>query len=538
VCWNCGITLAGVDYDTHPDATAYGGQAQHDPMIGRWVLDQYIVRSRIAEGGMGAVYLAEQPAIGRNAIIKIVHPWLGRDEKMARRFGAEARAAAKLQNPHIVSIYNYGKMADGTLFIAMEHLSGITLAELVASERRIEPARAVAIATQVCEALAEAHRRGVVHRDLKPTNIMLVRRGSGPDFVKVLDFGIAKLDGNEVTATGALVGTPRYMAPEQLQGHPVDGRADIYTLGLVLYEMLTGRPPFEADTPAAYMQMQLNQQPPPMVQACPGIDVPPALEACVMRALAKAPYQRPQSADGFADDLWSALMATVERANLPMPIVRPRGPSRGVVVVAVGVVVVGLLGAGVLAARTLRQSPPQDGDEAVVKPEVAVAVARPSTPTAEDFAGFGPPSAEKQALMRRSIVQLEKELEQVTLLSSLPRESIELSLAEYRAAIESPPRGVDPSAYRKELLAELVMRWRAVRATTPHPDRRLDELEAVFLTMHSSFDVHTRRRMLSELKKATAGAADPEAVVGRQLMEWIVTFSEDPDDVELEIIDE
>jgi serine/threonine-protein kinase len=534
VCWNCGITLAGVDYDTQPDAGAHGGAGQHDPMIGRWVLDQYVVRARIAEGGMGAVYLAEQPAIGRNAIIKIVHPWLGRDEKMQRRFGAEARAAAKLQNPHIVSIYNYGKMADGTLFIAMEHLSGITLAELVANERRIEPARAVAIATQVCEALAEAHRRGVVHRDLKPTNVMLVQRGSGPDFVKVLDFGIAKLDGNEMTATGALVGTPRYMAPEQLEGKQLDGRADIYALGLVLYEMLTGRPAFEADTPAAYMQMQLNQPPPPMVQACPGIAVPPALEACVMRALAKAPFQRPQSADAFADELWSALMATVETSQLPMPIVRPRGPSRGVVVIAVGVVVVGLLGAGVLALRSLR--PPAPEPTAVIEGPL-VPVARPQTPTAEDFAGFGPPSEEKKALMRRSIVQLEKELERVTLLSSLPRKSIELSLTEYRTAIERPPPGVDPSDYRRELLAELVLRWRAVRADAPHPDRRLDELEAVFLTMPSSFDVHTRRRMLSELKKSMPESPDQEAAIRRQLMEWIVTFSEADDD-ELEIIDE
>jgi serine/threonine protein kinase len=537
VCWNCGITLAGVDYDTQPDAGASRGQAQHDPMIGRWVLDQYVVRSRLAEGGMGAVYLAEQPAIGRNAVIKIVHPWLGRDEKMTRRFGSEARAAAKLQNPHIVSIYNYGKMADGTLFIAMEHLPGVTLQELIAAERRIEPARAVAIATQVCEALGEAHRRGVVHRDLKPTNIMLVRRGSGPDFVKVLDFGIAKLDGNEVTATGALVGTPRYMAPEQLQGQQLDGRADIYALGLMLYEMLTGRPPFQADTPAAYMQMQLNQQPPPMVQACPGIDVPPALEACVMRALAKAPYQRPQTADIFADELWSALMATVESSHLPMPIVRPRGPSRGVVVMAVGVVAVGLLGAGVVATRAWRTAPSEDVIVVEV-PSTPSVVARPQTPTAKDFAGFGTPSEEKRALLRRTIPQLEKELEQVTLLSSLPRTSIDLSLSEYHAAIQDPPRGIEPTAYRKELLAELVLRWRAARADVPHPDRRLDELEAVFLTMRSSFDVQTRRKMLSELEQATTTASDPEAAAKRQLMEWIITFSEDPDDAELEIIDE
>jgi hypothetical protein len=199
---------------------------------------------------------------------------------------------------------------------------------------------------------------------------------------------------------------------------------------------------------------------------------------------------------------------------------------------------VGLLAAGVVAVRTLRSPTPQ---EVVLspapKPEPSV-VERPHTPTAEDFAGFGPPSDEKRALMRRSIPHLEKELEEVTLLSSLPRESIELSLGEYRSAIENPPRGVDATAYRKELLAELVIRWRAVRADTPHPDRRLDELEAVFLTMHSSFDVHTRRRMLSELRKSVSGSADLETQVKGQVMEWIVTFGEEPDDEELEIIDE
>jgi serine/threonine protein kinase len=379
-----------------------------------------------------------------------------------------------------------------------------------------------------------------VHRDLKPSNIMLVQRGNGPDFVKVLDFGIAKLDGSEVTATGAVVGTPRYMAPEQLQGQQVDGRADIYSLGLLLYEMLTGRPPFEADTPAAYMQMQLNHQPPPMMHACPGIEVSPALEACVMRALAKAPYQRPQSADLFADELWSALMATVEISQLPMPIVRPKGPSRGAVAVAVGIVVVGLLGGGVFLMKRMNA-----GTKVVEDTPVVVAptpIPRPQTPKPEDFAGFGPPTEEKRALMRRSIPRLEAELERVTLLSSLPRKSVDLSLNEYRAAIEATPRDVDPTTYRKELLSELIIRWREVQAVDPPPDRRIDELEAVFLTVRSSFDVHTRRRMIAELKKAMADEPDPEAAVKRQLVEWITTFSDDTEEEEeedeLEIIDE
>ena len=168
------MTLVGADISTQPQPGSFHGQVAQDPMIGRRILDQYVVRARIGEGGMGAVYLADQPNVGRNAVIKIVHPWLSRDPTISARFDTEARAAAQLQNPHIVSIYNYGRLPDATLFIAMEHLEGCTLADLLREHGRLAPTRAVGIATQVCEALTEAHRRGVVHRDLTPSNLMLV----------------------------------------------------------------------------------------------------------------------------------------------------------------------------------------------------------------------------------------------------------------------------------------------------------------------------------------------------------------------------
>lgn len=520
--------MAGAELSTQPTSGAYHGQVQQDPMIGRWILDQYLVRARIGEGGMGAVYLAEQPSVGRNAVIKIVHPWLSTDPKIAARFDTEARAAARLQNPHIVSIYNYGRLPDHTLFIAMEYLEGCTIADLMRAEGRIDPHRAVGIATQVCEALQEAHRRGVIHRDLTPNNLMLVARRGGPDFVKVLDFGVAKLGGAEATAGRGAVGTPGYMAPEQLRDEPVDGRADVYALAHILYEMLTGRAAFEASSPAALLNKHLNEMPRPMVAAAPGLDINPGLEACVMRGLAKHPYQRPQDADTFAEELWTTMMGTrmfAAPSDVHTTVARP-GVSTGVLVlsIATAAVLVGSSIAGAYVLLTRAQSE---------EPEVTVSPPRAPAPP-----GLKPPSPAKQALMLHPVSDLEAELERVTLLSGLPRSSIDLSIAEYRRAATDPPPGADPETYRKSLLAGLILQWRAAQSDTPTTDRDVDELEAVFLMMRSPFDVKTRQRMLVELKKSTAKEPDPERAVKRKLLEWIDTFGDAPDDDAPLLVDE
>ena len=363
-----------------------------------------------------------------------------------------------------------------------------------------------------------------MHRDLTPNNLMLLARRDGPDFVKVLDFGVAKLQDAEVTGRGA-VGTPGYMAPEQLRDEPVDGRADIYALALILYEMLTGRPAFQASSPAALMNKHLNELPRPMAAACPGIEINPQLEACVMRALAKHPYQRPQTADAFAEELWTTMMGT-RMFSAPVDVVtldpeRPRGVSNGAVVVAIAAALAMVGGAGALAYTLLQDD---DTSEVTAEQPAAVAPRAPMTP------GLQPPTPAKQALMRHTVAELEAELERVTLLSGLPRSAIDLSLAEYRRAATDPPPGADPEAYRKSLLAELILRWREAQSDDPSTDRDLDELEAVFLMMRSPFDVKTRQRMLAELKKATAKEPDPETAVKRKLLEWIATFGDAPDD--------
>jgi len=519
-CPRCGITLSGADFETQPGTGVQVGTPTSDAMIGRWVLDQYVVRAKLGEGGMGAVYLADQPAIGRQAVIKVIHPWLSRDQATAQRFATEAKAAARLQNPHIVSIYNYGRMPDGTLFLAMEHLAGRTLAQLLRTVGRLDATRAVGIATQVCEALSHAHARGVIHRDLKPSNIMLVARDRGPEFVKVLDFGIAKLDGGERVA-GGVVGTPQYMSPEALAGRAVDSSSDVYALGLVLYEMLTGRPVFIADTMAAYTHKHNNELPLPLAQACPGLHVLPSLEACLMRALAKPPHQRPQSAELFADELWSALMATIDSSHVPTPRVKAPPPRGWVVLgsVLIGMVVVGAIGFATKLALDRR---------ATVTPTAVASAKIDDAPPASRRPE--PPPVDTHTLRAAA------ELQRATVLSRLPRESIETAMREYQAAATSQPAGTDASEYRKRLLVDLIVTWRHSRATDVPPDRRIDELEAIFLTMPSSYSVDARRELLLELKTATAGKPDADVRVYNRLIEWIAGYGES--DEPIEIIDD
>jgi eukaryotic-like serine/threonine-protein kinase len=245
-----------------------GGRAlaPDDRLIGADVIGQYVVRRRLGSGAMGTVYLADQITIGRPAAIKVLHPHLSRDPVTAARFGVEARAASQLAHPNIVTIYNHGAMADGTLFLAMEYLAGRSL-EQEAAGGPLPVARAAAIAAQIAAALGEAHRKGVVHRDVKPSNVMLTVRGEATDVVKVLDFGVAQIDGGgRMTATGFVCGTPRYMSPEQLRSKKLDGRSDLYSLACVLFELVTGRPP----TAAAFVdQMFAALRPAALVPAAP-----------------------------------------------------------------------------------------------------------------------------------------------------------------------------------------------------------------------------------------------------------------------------
>ncbi len=260
-------------------------------MLGRTV-GNYVVERKIGEGGMGAVYLARHPRIGKEVAVKVLLPAMSRDPELVQRFFHEAKAAAEIKDAHIVDVIDFGELDDGASYIVMEWLQGQSLSALLAAETRLPLLRARKIARGIGRALSAAHARGIVHRDLKPDNIFLVRHDDDHDFVKVLDFGIAKLmDATDVkTRAGAILGTPYYMSPEQCQGKSVDPRADVYSLGVILYQMVTGRLPFEGQSLGELLMAHMSRPPPPPRTFEPSL--PPGAEEALLQALAKDREQR------------------------------------------------------------------------------------------------------------------------------------------------------------------------------------------------------------------------------------------------------
>ena len=308
-CGNCGLPAG--ESSPAPAAREAPEPAVIDPMLGRLVLNQFRILRRIGGGGMGTAYLAEQIGMDRLAVVKVLHPHLLGDALWVERFNREAKVASKLSHPNSITLYNYGRTDEGYAFIAMEYVDGRSLSELVQTEAPLDPERAVDIATQICGALQQAHELGIVHRDLKSENILFTERGRR-EVAKVLDFGIAKMQGGDpdepqLTATGMVFGTPAYMSPEQFTGSQLDGRSDLYSLGVILYEMLSGRRPFNATSPIGYFRLHQDSPPPPLRVSNPAAKVPLALEQVVLRALEKEPARRHEDADAMAKALQDAL---------------------------------------------------------------------------------------------------------------------------------------------------------------------------------------------------------------------------------------
>ncbi len=276
-----------------------------DPMIGRTIGGRYEVEKLIGKGGMGVVYKARQPTVQRDVALKVLLDEFVENDTVVKRFHQEALAASRLTHPNTITIYDFGQTEDHVLYIAMEYLQGYSLAQELVRRPRVSPKRAVHIMRQVCKSLAEAHQAGIIHRDLKPDNIFMAEVQGERDFVKVLDFGVAKLkefDGKEGTLTqaGMIFGTPKYMSPEQARSNQLDRRSDIYALGVILYEMLAGEAPFTGDNPLSILIAHVNQHALPFRQLDNPPDVPPALEAVVFKALSKHP-------DGRQDDVETLL---------------------------------------------------------------------------------------------------------------------------------------------------------------------------------------------------------------------------------------
>jgi eukaryotic-like serine/threonine-protein kinase len=282
-----------------------------DPNIGRDILSgQFQILQKIGSGGMGSVYKAAQPAMNRMVAVKILHPKLANRKDLVSRFRREARAMSHLTHPNTVKVHLYGELEDGSLYIVMEYLEGKNLNQSVRKEGPMGPERAVPIMIQVCGALQEAHTQGIVHRDLKPENIFLSTNGGLRDFPKVLDFGLAKVTERELrpgsvmlTQEGMVFGTPEFMSPEQAQGKTLDARSDIYSLAVILYEMLTGKLPFDARTPMEYIQHHITKPPLHLDTRVPGKNFPPGLGDVLAKALEKRPEDRYATAAHFADAL-------------------------------------------------------------------------------------------------------------------------------------------------------------------------------------------------------------------------------------------
>jgi serine/threonine-protein kinase len=263
---------------------------------GALVDGRYLIVRRIGSGGMADVYCAEDKHLGREVALKVLHRRFAQDAEFVERFRREASAAAGLQHPHVVGVYDRGEH-EGTYYIAMEYLRGRTLKDVVANEAPIDQLRAIALGTQILQAAAFAHRNGVVHRDFKPHNVIVDGQGNA----KVTDFGIARAGASEMTETGSIMGTAQYLSPEQAQGQEVTARSDVYSIGIMLYELLTGRLPFNGDSAVAIALKHMSEPPPAMGQD--GLRIEPNLEAVVLGALAKDPDARWQTADDFAGAL-------------------------------------------------------------------------------------------------------------------------------------------------------------------------------------------------------------------------------------------
>lgn len=377
-----------------------------DPLLGQVVNGKFRIIEEVAAGGMGKIYRAEQLPLGRVVAVKVLHSRYTdgqEDPAFQKRFFLEASILSRLQHPNIVTVFDYGSIegvVDEAYFMAMEFLLGETLHKRLKRAGPLGPEATIGIVRQIAKGLREAHRQGVVHRDLKPSNVMLVPDESGEETIKILDFGLVKVlrdDSEELTKEGSFLGSPRYMSPEQIAHGRVDLRTDIYSLGVILYQCLCGRPPFEADNAVHILMAHLHTPVPPFHERNPDVAVPEVLAALAMRCLDKRPEGRPATMDEVLGGLRQAEVAlglsgagamftersmpagrlptippsTGPGAPLPtMPQAQPAAPARRPLAILVGVLALGALGlaAGIFVESKLSPAPRPPAPAAAPRP--------------------------------------------------------------------------------------------------------------------------------------------------------------------------
>lgn len=297
-------------------------QDAYTEKIGTVIDRRYRITGLLGRGGMGSVYRAEHVRIRRPVAVKLLHPGYGQVEEIARRFEREAFATGRIDHPNIVIVSDFGELDDGTLYLVMELLNGVSLGDIMVDEKQLAPRRALRIIKHVLRGLGHAHASEIIHRDIKPENVLLVEHAGEQEFAKILDFGIAKLvgeaeaeeGGEKLTQAGVAFGTPAYISPEQATGSNIDHRADIYSLSVMLYEMLIGRAPFVADDKMKLLAMHVTKPVPPFDQVAPELGLSPALERLIGRGLEKDPADRYQSTAEYI----SAIDQYLARSESPL----------------------------------------------------------------------------------------------------------------------------------------------------------------------------------------------------------------------------
>jgi serine/threonine-protein kinase len=308
VCPQCGGEYETGDRFCPKDGSPLRPKSGADPLVGRVIADRYLILAQIGQGGMGRVYLAEHVKMNRQCAIKVMNPALIHDTESAARFAREASNAARILHSNVAAVFDYGE-ADKIIYLVMEYVDGESLSTIVAREGALDPRRAIDIARQIADGLAAAHDLGIVHRDLKLDNVIVSRSRAGREIPKVVDFGIAKAlsdtPEDALTRSGLVIGTPEYMSPEQLLGDPVDARADIYSLGCMLYQMLTGEQAFAAESREQMIRRRLHEPPPHVRDVLP--ELPRRLDTLIVHMLARSPSDRLPSAAEARDALDPAL---------------------------------------------------------------------------------------------------------------------------------------------------------------------------------------------------------------------------------------
>lgn len=481
-------------------------------IIGQEILGQYRVVSRLGRGGMGTVFLAEQPGMNRQVAIKVLHAEVSTEPDAARRFQIEAEAAARLASPHIVSVYNFGRLETGELYLAMEYLQGRTLHAELATYGRLPLAQVTDLVQQLARGLDEAHRKGVIHRDLKPGNIMMVRGAEG-DVAKLLDFGIAKLDAGTGTQTKGWVGTPRYMAPEQFTGAAIDARTDIYALGLITYEMLCGRTPFVSDNPMSYVHSHVYAAVPSLEEVVPGV-VPPAVERVILSALAKDPGGRPHSASAFADAL---------RASLHAPAPVPPKSSVLPVLLASGLGLAVASGLGLWGFSTWKAS---GSAEPVASAEQPDSKELPS-PTNPEL--HVPPRPVEERFDPTYVEQLPEEFQQLVELDEAELlKRLDATMLVYPPSARGRTRGQytlqlasmpsEPTMPRRAMLINAIVGMSAAQKYLPQDSRTTEELVASYLSAAGPIPKESRQEILDNMRKAVVEPLDRDWTVRQWLL--------------------